>query len=92
MSMKSLREYYIVKNRLIQPLKYMLENDSKKQIKNITDGKNKYSAENLIPFADFNISHDYNDIRKMISKLGKIVEALECEVLNLKRRARNKIN
>lgn len=70
----------------------MLENDSNKQAKNITSRKNKYSADNLVPFADCNVNYDDNDIREMIIKLEKIVKTLEREVLNLKQRARNKIN
>jgi len=69
----------------------MLENDSNKQAKNITSKKNKYANQNLMPFSDYNISND-NDIREMITKLEKIVITLELEVLNLKQRARNKIN
>jgi len=69
----------------------MLENDSNKQAKNITSKKNKYANQNLMPLSDYNVSND-NDIREMITKLEKIVKTLEREVLNLKQRARNKIN
>lgn len=69
----------------------MLENNSNKYAKNILIKKNKYSAENLIQFLDYN-TNNKADIKKLISKLNKIVKTLEIEVLNLKQKESNNIN
>ncbi len=68
----------------------MLENDSNKRAENAVR-KKKYSNESIISVSDCNLTN-IDDVTKMISKLEKIVKALEDEVCNLKQNIRKKIN
>ena len=68
----------------------MLKNDSNKRIENAVRTK-KYSNESIISVSDRNLT-TINDVTKIISKLEKIVKALEDEVCNLKQNMRKKIN
>lgn len=67
----------------------MLENDSNKHAEKKVRTK-KYSAEGIISVSGCNITS--SDVTKIISKLEKIVNALEDEVVNLKQHIRKKIN
>ena len=68
----------------------MLKNDSNKRAENAVRTK-KYSNESIISVSDRNLT-TINDVTKIISKLEKIVKALEDEVCNLKQNMRKKIN
>lgn len=68
----------------------MLKNDSNKRAENAVRTK-KYSNESIISVSDCNLTN-IDDVTKMISKLEKIVKALEDEVCNLKQNMRKKIN
>lgn len=68
----------------------MLENDSNKNTEKTIRTK-EYSAEGILSVSGCNITNR-NDVTKIISKLEKIVNALEDEVVNLKQHIRKKIN
>lgn len=68
----------------------MLKNDSNKRAENAVRTK-KYSNESIRSVSDRNLT-TINDVTTIISKLEKIVKALEDEVCNLKQNMRKKIN